>query len=1472
MKKSFFMIIGLLIMLINIFVASGVAPTDNLNIYFPFNHSGSTLPVDYGSDVNDNSLVNTDSFSVGFASYTSGSGVDGGNEISFNGDMPDSDIFRTGTDTGLTMVSGEDFSFCGIFEPQTTGADRMVFRQSSDTFNIYLDNSGTWYAQLNGNYVDTGSYTHSDDSKEHICLVFDNTANTFSIYSDGIYKSQKTGVSQEPIFTDKEMVFGTRDQWNREFNGTMQHVRLWLNKSLTQTEITDTYNADTNTEDEEDESSSGNLVLDLSFDNVTDCGNDNSGYHADFSEQGTADCISDLNICKWNNCLNLTSTSGDYLSGSTAFNLIDEITFVFWVYPTVSPDTSSQSYFDIGTDGTSNYLFSEESDYGFKSHWQMANGLLEENAGSSYTTPVGVWTHYAITYNGTNYVVYQNGVIIKNEILSLGNINYSNGATIKVGAGRYNIDVIGYLDEFQVYNSSLNISSVNVLYNEQKAGTPPDLDLIVKNISVDDSLNVMYDFSSSTNAINLSGTIPLTYVIENTGATNDSGSFNVTVYVNDVVICDDRTSLTKGSSESFTCQLTKSEAFISGYIKVDSYDEISESSFIGGSDNNNEFLIHYDMRAHPKIIPPINITYVSNSGNALAYNVYTTFLNFVSDNFNPSWGANSVDPRGKKGYENALSCMLSNYDAGDTACVYAWNHLDGWLINVSDWGEVADDVQAYHDTHFVAATYDIMFPNMTKVQADKYSVGLMNICTDLFGMNNVRPDLDDALVFAGNGKGFGSGMAYPCLAVLGEVDSNPSSYYVRDDFTTATSTVTGWLTRVDRHLMGGMNGSGMPEGYLYWNYALYHLVGLLYYDQQTDIMGITSSRQEDICGRGESLIYYYLDNTYNGQTIRGDQNNNARFLSFGDTHSYDDIGEMDIVGASLVTQLALLCDDADIKSALFSIRDLLRSDGSSAGQYRKPLDDIYFYELLEKSSSPMSQADLESKFFFEYEDAWGKAIFRDGYSYDDDTVVVVDGGDMPSFGHPNAEFDLFVYALGEPFLDQPQVPNEDDVRSERWHNTLSFSDSTANGYLSGDIICGYALNQYYGGATSPSVLDYPEGTYMSDACRGDTVDYFGYAGLVGGVKMTQPYFGASGVPTRKILMYDDVILDYYDVSRSVSGLIQFNWLNIYDEFTPSISSTNLGFNRVGTNKFYNLSVLDTTLSLSLSGGDSGVIASKRKTDTPNLNVNYSHYRHYGTGTSADTLFLHHWYDTTDTTTTTKVTSDDDIGVKIGSDVYLLMDVSGDGIVYNGIYTDGWSLIINSSHVGTNGATFIGNSSHNFSIPTTPFSGMVVASVDEDLVSPVISGLSVGSIGLGSARINFVTDEPGNSSVFYNNFNGSNGTVNTVSFGTTHSVLLSGLVADNLYNFTLSGVCDLSGNCASQETGSFNTLNNDVDLSSDGLADVLLPFVVILFLTSFLAYMWVFFSEEGFSDPKNTIILIVTTIFVILGAVIISTMI
>jgi len=81
----------------------------------------------------------------------------------------------------------------------------------------------------------------------------------------------------------------------------------------------------------------------------------------------------------------------------------------------------------------------------------------------------------------------------------------------------------------------------------------------------------------------------------------------------------------------------------------------------------------------------------------------------------------------------------------------------------------------------------------------------------------------------------------------------------------------------------------------------------------------------------------------------------------------------------------------------------------------------------------------------------------------------------------------------------------------------------------------------------------------------------------------------------------------------------------------------------------------------------------------------------------------------------------------------------------------------------------------------------------DLLAPVVSNISSGSITSSSATILWDTDEPGNSTVYYGptintTLNASNST-----FTTHHSISLDGLSASTLYYYNVSS-CDAVGNC------------------------------------------------------------------------------
>lgn len=1042
----------------------------------------------------------------------------------------------------------------------------------------------------------------------------------------------------------------------------------------------------------------GDSGLNITFDNGLTT--DEYGLHT--ITNNNVELVDDRDVCLWYKCGNFSDTSGDYLETNMNFTLSDKMTVSFWIKPTVSPNAGSQAYYEMSTgDFTADldYKYAEEGDYGLNTKWHGTNGTIQQQLGADYTTSTGVWTHYCTQYDGTNTWTYRNGVLIKNDSTPYGDLNYTPEERMRVGAAVYGIDLIGYMDEFLI----MNTTNFNCLgeYDLKKAGTPPDLDLFVVNHTISDALNTLFDFSDHSR--NITGNIEMTYYVKNQGVINTSGAFNTSVInaSNGHVFCTDRTvgGLAPGATASFICDLSKSVDFYKLNIAVDSADEVDESSYTGGSDLNNVQRAYLDLRVHPRLIPAPNSTYYENSSNQPAYGVYNALVNFLSEDFNVGWGSSSIDPRAKKGYENALSCYFSDYNPADVACDRARNHLEGWLNgSISKEDYAAESVQALHEAHWVALTYDLMFNNLTQEEATVYSRELQDrLCFGIYGKSNVRPDLDDNDLFPGNGKGFGTGMAYPCLTILGEVGDNPSSQYTPADTYISVNTAYEWLNRADKHVASGQKGQDNAEGPLYGSYSSYHLLDLIYYDKSTGLLDIANNRQEEICKRGEYWIGAVLDHSYEGDVIRGDENSLIRTWSFGDSHSYDLIGEMDMVGAAMITQYAVLCDNSTTKSALKGLRDYLYDNADGQNMYTRPVQDVWYYQEI-SDVTPLTSDQLRHYYGFYVDPVWDRAQWATFNRDNADTRIVLDGGDKPAFGHPNAEFDIFSYVLGEPFLDYPQVPYEDDVRSERFHNTVSFSNSTTAGYLGTDTPCGVHLNQYYGGADIPPMSSYPDGNHMDFACRGGLSDSWGTTSgvIIGGAQISENYLVGASTPKQKnrVLIYDDTMLQQYVVNRSASGYVAFNWINIFEEFTPTISDNTLSFNRIGTSKHYNISPLHSDVSLSLEGGNSTIKASKQKTGSANLGVYYGSYRHHSTAPSANVVFLHEWYNNTRTGNTDNITSGNDVGVN-RSGVIMLLDSGSDGIDYGSLQTDAWGMIIiNTSHVGLSGASWIYNGTDN----------------------------------------------------------------------------------------------------------------------------------------------------------------------------------
>jgi hypothetical protein len=82
---------------------------------------------------------------------------------------------------------------------------------------------------------------------------------------------------------------------------------------------------------------------------------------------------------------------------------------------------------------------------------------------------IGQWTQYAGTYNGVTATLYVNGVSV-NTIPQTGNLISAQAAIGRFIGGSFNFN--GLIANAQIYNTSLDASSIATLYQEGMGGVP----------------------------------------------------------------------------------------------------------------------------------------------------------------------------------------------------------------------------------------------------------------------------------------------------------------------------------------------------------------------------------------------------------------------------------------------------------------------------------------------------------------------------------------------------------------------------------------------------------------------------------------------------------------------------------------------------------------------------------------------------------------------------------------------------------------------------------------------------------------------------------------------------------------------------------------------------------------------------------------------------------------------------------------
>jgi hypothetical protein len=1044
------------------------------------------------------------------------------------------------------------------------------------------------------------------------------------------------------------------------------------------------------------------VVLNLTFDDPNNPWNDYSIFNHKITNNNVN--YLDKSYCKWFGCADFSLTDGsDILNLTTQFSLYDGISIEYWI---LLPSNSGQGILRINSGSSSSEQSIEENTFGMNLGLDAEGGNAGLNTGSGDQTTIETWTHFFFQYNEQDITIWRNGELIRSLDKNFGNLNYSVDADLFIGKGQSNsIELEGYLDEFVIYNKTdFSTDDVLKIYNKKRLGTPPTLDVRVESIKYE----IPYDYSNTHNNITVGGIMQINITIANDGIQTTS-PFIIKTNLDNIEICSSTISLGAQSMTTIYCDVDVEYGYKIGSIIVDYENTISEEDETNNVQSLyipflNKPYMHFNLTEWDNTLKP----YCDTSGENPGYTSCNYFRGFVANDFNEGWNGNSVDPRGKDARYNAMSCVYNNYNPENTQCIRALNHIRGWASrDISSYS----NVQSIHYLSDVGFSLDLMFPMLTKQDVAELAPKYHDICQRVTSLT--RPDNDDDdLIVGDNGKGFGSGMATLCYSIIGLYPENPTLLQNLTDTYTKNNIVDEWMDRELSFLRSFKNDANAhySERWHYKFYAQYHIVENFYFEKRFGLNDL-SQYQNALCSMGKEMLTDSLDLNYNGNTLRNDGNYYLRGIQAGDSHSYDDIGSDSLLGNSIITYYGILCDDIEVKDSSEYLRSFIYNNSGNSVDKRSIIE-MYLYKQLEDKTTKISPEKIMPKVIFD--NAEDILTIKTNYTFINDTVIQIDGGEERGSGHSLAQ-GYYLYALGEPFIDLEQTPYEDDVRMDVWKNGVSLQNTAQTSEGLGGVWnsdCGdYGYNQYYGMKTCTSATyseNYPNYRRFPIQYGGDLENYVGTENAnFAGVYVWRPYKNSDNVQ-EYFIKFGDTIAKRTKVTGVTQGDgIYHNFININDEYTETRQNKNFTFKRIGTDKNLKTQVLYSSQNdLTLNGGNSGIGYCFAKTSCNSPLGNYRRLYYHTDQDNIDLIFSHHWYYSGNEQQITKINSFDK-GLIQGNNV-ILFDVDNNGINYNSKSTDGWGLVYNenTNEIGSFNSTTISDGSLNIFQSNQPISAHI----------------------------------------------------------------------------------------------------------------------------------------------------------------------
>lgn len=1376
------------------------------------------------------------------------------------GDFTLDDYFKQFTYNEISLAIKE---YGGGASGETCDMTHSLNKSITITQNSNVNISFSYIYNTNNNYV-TELYIFNLSNPIQKILVSNLTESLNSTNISIIFNNVTSGTRTLEIYSINKNDFGSA--YTKVYYGFDN-----INISITPLFI----NTTTNT-------NNLSILLNLTFDNSSNYLKDYSNYHHTFIN--TSDVkYGDKNICKWYNCILFNETTGQYIrNDSLSNNTINEgFGMEWWAYHVNAPSSSYSSGY-LWIRNLTNYpygdkILSGEDNTGWNIRIRNSSGDLSSQYYDYASPTTKGWHYYGFWYNNSDciwhFILDGNE---KNRTSCIGNISNINNSLIELGRSRYWDSGNMYLDEFIFYNSinKLNTQYFINSYNSKRYGTPPELDIYVDSIKY----QIPYNFSAPNNTINLNsnnGNLSINITLKNSGL-NNSGFFNYSIYIDDLLIKKEEISINGQSKEIIYFNITKELGWHYGSINVDYQDE--------DLSNNNQSIqiplfnrpyMHFNLTQMNEVYNP----YCDVTNSTVVSDLCTWIDSYNINAFNNGWDGDYVDPYAKYGYMMSVACAKGKYNV--TQCNSAMNYLRGYLNrSVSSF----NNVQSTHYLSYLGLNFDIMFPYLTEEDYNLFSQEAHDICQQVSELVNINND-NPSTIQGDNGKGFGAGNALFCYSILGLYPQNPTLIKENSQNLFGKNLYDSWTFRENQFYLAYKNQSSSfyQEHWGYVNYAMPHLGEIVYYRRLNNI-DYQNDYNDAFCSIANEYIYSILDKNYNGQ-IRGDRDQYLKAISWGDSHSYSQVSLAYPVGWSNLEFFAGACNDTNIKKTALWLRELTNIVGDSELSNSYPT--LYTYKQIEEDSGLMTSPELLTN-KIQYDVTDDIFYLRTNFTYENDTVIIIDGGEERGGGHSQAQ-GYFLYALGENFIDYEQVPYNDDVRGETWKNGISLQNDTQTHEGQSSFYsatCGNAdINQYYGMSDCTKAIypdDYPNYRRFPITYGGDIENYIGTADAnFAGAYVYRPYYNADPVK-EYFVKFGDALIKRTTVSGNLQGEgVYHNFISVFNEFDYTKVDNKLIQNRSrnGTNRYMETNLLyDNTSSLNLGGGETNISLCFSKTactGSTQGNSNYSRDYYYTSQNNVDMIFYHHWYYSGQNLTINSVNYLDDYGASYDNKT-VMFDVNGDNVITrNGFSAKGWAGVydtvnqqygaFNTTEITKNGVVLI-NSTEPLTILVDVDNASIVLTVntmerDTYIDFPRVVNLTLDSVDLVNNTVYNITESDGDqvsytrdgSLLTFNVLSGQNSDFYTITAtGSTGTTTTTTTTTSTSTTTTSSSTT--STTLTSQQTTCENSIGGLLENFSEIAA--LVSLVVIVFIFTALRNDKVFFKFNTENITKGALTVIV----------------